>query len=95
MPYPTAEDAEDFPWVTWYNPLSTGDRSPVVDAIPLATGIAAVSIPYAVGAALVVFGPTPYHKALGVSMLVPGPQDLVYFAAGYYIGDQFVQTFLE
>lgn len=60
--------------------------------VPVATGAIAVATPYIVGASLVYFGPTPYHKTLGASMMIPGPQDLVYFAAGYYVGEQWVQS---
>lgn len=61
--------------------------------VPIATGTLAVAIPYIAGASLVYFGPTPYHKALGASMLVPGPQDAAYFAAGYYVGSQLVENY--
>ena len=57
--------------------------------LPIITGSVAVAVPYVAGAALVWFGPTPYHKALGFSMLAPGPQDFVYFAAGYSVGKWF------
>ena len=94
MPYPTAEDAEHFPWVSWHNPLSTGDRSPALAAIPIATGLALAGAYDAVGLAIVVFAPPPL-KPIGVIMLAPGPSELILFGIGYYIGDQFVQTYLE
>ena len=56
--------------------------------IPLALGTATALAPYAAGAALVWFGPTPYHKALGFSMLVPSPSDAVFFRAGYEFGEE-------
>lgn len=61
-------------------------RDFVSSNFPIITGSIAVGAPYLAGVALVAFGPTPYHKALGVSFLIPGPQDAVYFAAGYTIG---------
>ena len=54
--------------------------------IPIATGLAFAGAPYAIGAAIVYFGPAPM-KPLGASMLVPGPTDPILFAMGYRVGD--------
>ena len=91
MPYPTQEDAKYFPWVGPLSPLTTPDEGIVANPIPVAVGTAFVVTPYVVGAAIVVFGPPPL-KPVGASMLIPGPSDPILFAMGYYIGEQFVES---
>ena len=73
-----------------YGEFHEAKRDFVRTNLPLITGTTAVAAPYVAGVALVWFGPTPYHKGLGFSMLIPGPQDAAYFAAGYYAG-QWIQ----
>ena len=108
MPYPTADEAEDFPWVRddwgrtrlqnrdpemdprWYDEFSPEPE----DLIPFAVGTTFVAIPYVVGGAIVLFAPPPM-KPIGMAMLVPSPMDAVYFAAGYYVGEQFVQVIYD
>ena len=105
MPYPTQADAEDFPWVTWYNPLENRDPeldprwydelSPAPqDFIPIATAITFVAVPYVIGGAIVLFAPPPF-KPIGMAMLAPSPMDAVYFAAGYWVGEQFVEVLYD
>lgn len=101
MPYPTVEEGESLPWVTWYNSSQT-DSSKWYDEvspdpetlIPLAFGAAFVAVPYVVGGAIVVFAPPPW-KPVGLAMLAPSPMDAVYFSAGYYVGEQFVEVFYD
>lgn len=106
MPYPTAADAEDFPWVSDWNTLQNRDPStdprwydsfspePEV-VIPFVVGSTFVAIPYIAGAAIVAFAP-PQYKPLGIAMLAPNPvADAAYFAAGYWVGEQFVEVFYD
>ncbi len=59
---------------------------PSPSPIPIIFGTAAVAAPYVAGVAIVAFAP-PWWKPIGASMLVPGPTDPLFFAAGYEFGE--------